>query len=244
MTRLHINVDHVATLRQQRNTLYPDPVTAALLAELAGVEGITVHLREDRRHIQPRDVKILRQSVQTTLNLEMAATEAMVAFALELKPDVCTLVPEKREEQTTEGGLDVVGNESALRGVVEQLQGAGIKVSLFIDPGTDQVRASQAVGAQQVELHTGDYCNARGAEQEAELQRLIDGAAAAAEQGLAVAAGHGLSYTDVGPVAAIPQVEELNIGHGIVARAVLVGIERAVIDMREAIDRAQVETDQ
>lgn len=238
MTRLHVNVDHVATLRQQRTTLYPDPVTAAALAELAGAVGITVHLREDRRHIQRRDVEILRKTAQTILNLEMAATEQMVAIALELKPDVCTLVPEKREEQTTEGGLDVLANEAHLGDVVSSLSEAGIRVSLFIDPDEEQVRASARVNAKTVELHTGDYCEARGAEQAKELERLRRAALVAGDIGLEVAAGHGLSYIDVAPVAAIPQIEELNIGHGIVARAVLVGMERAVREMREAIERA------
>lgn len=239
MTRLHVNVDHVATLRQQRTTLYPDPVTAAALAELAGAVGVTVHLREDRRHIQRRDVEILRKTVQTILNLEMAATDEMLATALELGPDVCTLVPEKREEQTTEGGLDVVGSESSLSLFVEKLRDAGARVSLFIDPDEEQVRASARVKAQVVELHTGDYCEARGHEQEAELERLRRSAEIAADVGLEVAAGHGLSYVDVAPVAAIPQVEELNIGHGIIARAVLVGMERAVREMREAIEKAE-----
>ncbi len=239
MTRLHVNIDHVATLRQQRGTLYPDPVAAAALVELAGAEGITVHLREDQRHIQPRDVEILRQTVGTILNLEMAATEAMLKLALRIGPDVCTLVPEKREERTTEGGLDVAGDEARLAKYIEELARPERKVSLFIDPDPDQVRASARVKAQMVELHTGDYCNTRGQARQRELTKLINAAELAAELGLRVAAGHGLSYTDVGPVAAIEQVEELNIGHGIMARAVLVGLERAVREMREAIDRGE-----
>jgi pyridoxine 5-phosphate synthase len=239
MTRLHVNVDHVATLRQQRGTIYPDPVTAASMAELAGAEGITVHLREDRRHIQLRDVEILRQTVQTILNLEMAATEEMLDIALRIKPEVCTLVPEKREEQTTEGGLDVVGGEEHLEAFISKLLEGGIRVSLFIDPEEDQVRASSRVGAQMVELHTGDYCEARGEEQQSELEKLIEASRSAVSMGLRVAAGHGLSYTDVGPVSAIDEVEELNIGHGIISRAVLIGIERAIIDMRESMDRGE-----
>jgi pyridoxine 5-phosphate synthase len=238
MTRLHVNIDHVATLRQQRDTRYPDPVAAAAIAELAGADGITVHLREDRRHIQPRDVEILRKTVETILNLEMAATAPMLDVAAAVAPDVCTLVPEKRAERTTEGGLDVVSGEAKLGPFVARLIEAGIRVSLFIDPDREQILASRRVGAQMVELHTGDYCGARGAEKERELDRLRTGAEVAAAEGLRVAAGHGLCYTDVGPVAAIPQIEELNIGHGIIARAVLVGLDRAVREMREAMDRA------
>ncbi len=237
MTRLHINVDHVATIRQQRDTVYPDPVGAAVLAELAGADGITVHLREDRRHIQPRDVEILRRTVGTVLNLEMATTDEMLDFALSIGPDVCTLVPEKREEKTTEGGLAVAGDEAHLARYIEKLASPERKISLFIDPSADQVRASARVGAQMVELHTGDYCEARGAEKARQLERLQRAATLAAEEGLAVAAGHGLSYTDVGPVAAIEEVEELNIGHGIISRAVLVGMERAVLEMQEAMER-------
>lgn len=239
MTRLHVNIDHVATLRQQRGTRYPDPVTAAALAELAGADGITVHLREDRRHIQPRDVEILRQTVQTILNLEMAATEPMLATALTVGPEVCTLVPEKREEQTTEGGLDVVGGRNHLTPFVTKLKQGGIRVSLFIDPELDQVRASKEAGAQMIELHTGDYCNHRGADQQRELDKLRSAASEAAALDMMVAAGHGLSYTDVSPVAAIAEVEELNIGHGIIARAVLVGLERAVHEMLQAMERGE-----
>jgi pyridoxine 5-phosphate synthase len=235
MTRLHVNVDHVATLRQQRGTQYPDPVTAAALAELAGADGITVHLREDRRHIQPRDVELLRQTVQSILNLEMAATDQMISTALRIKPEVCTLVPEKRQEQTTEGGLDVVSGREHLAPGVAKLRGGGVRVSLFIDPEPAQVRSSKEVGAQMVELHTGDYCRQRGEDKERELDKLRAAARQARGLGLMVAAGHGLSYTDVGPVAAIAEVEELNIGHGLICRAVLVGLERAVHDMHRAI---------
>ena len=235
MTRLNVNVDHVATLRQQRDTRYPDPVAAALLAEMAGADGITVHLREDRRHIQPRDVEILRQTVQATLNLEMACTDAMLEVALRVKPDFCTLVPEKREERTTEGGLDVAGDEARVTRFVAELRRGGIRVSLFVDPEGDQLLAAARAKAPMVELHTGDYCSSAGAAKATELGRLVAAAGLAAEHGLSVAAGHGLSYLDVGPVAAIQQVEELNIGHSIIARAVLVGMHRAVVEMREAI---------
>jgi pyridoxine 5-phosphate synthase len=239
--RLHVNVDHVATLRQARGTRYPDPVWAAALVELAGADGVTVHLREDRRHIQDRDVRVLRESVRGVLNLEMAATDEMVAIARELKPDIVTLVPEKRQERTTEGGLDVA--QPALPRALAALAQADIPVSLFIDPSEAAVRGAEALKAPRVELHTGDYCErvhpvdpAPGA---AELARLAQAARLAAELGLHVAAGHGLDYGNVGPVAAIPEVTELNIGHALVARAVLVGIERAVAEMRAAIARGR-----
>jgi pyridoxine 5-phosphate synthase len=237
---LHVNIDHVATLRQARGTSYPDPLWAAPLVELAGADGITVHLREDRRHIQDRDVRLLRQTVRGTLNLEMAATDEMVAIAREVAPDVVTLVPEKRAERTTEGGLDVTGARASLERAIETLVGAGIPVSLFIDPTEEAVRASRELGAPRIELHTGDYCerahpvnHAPGDEERARLARA---AALGAKLGLHVAAGHGLDYGNVGPVAAIAEIEELNIGHAIVARAVLVGMERAVREMRAAID--------
>src|SRR5439155_2301609 len=209
------------------------------LAELAGADGITIHLREDRRHIQDRDLRILRDTVGTVLNLEMAATDEMVGIALGVRPDIVTLVPEKRQERTTEGGLDVVGQRDIVASAVKALGGGGIPVSLFIDPTEEAVRASQAVGAPRVELHTGDYCEARGAKQQAELGRLAQAARLGAELGLHVAAGHGLTVDNVGEVAAIPEVVELNIGHAIVARAVLVGLERAVREMIDAIRRAR-----
>ena len=242
--KLHVNVDHVATLRQARGTSYPDPVWAASLVELAGGDGITVHLREDRRHIQDRDVRILRQTVRGVLNLEMAATDEMVAIAREVKPDVVSLVPEKRQEQTTEGGLDVTGAaKESIGKAIATLVGDGIAVSLFIDPSEEAIAASKELGAPRVELHTGDYCNAwRGlptSESQKELARIERSAVRGAELGLHVAAGHGLDYGNVGDVAAIAQIEELNIGHAIVARAVLVGMERAVREMREAIDRVR-----
>ncbi len=238
--RLGVNVDHVATLRQSRRTHYPDPVAAALLAELAGADQITIHLREDRRHIQERDLQIMRKTVATRLNLEMAATQEMVKIAYGVKPDLCTLVPERREELTTEGGLDVVGGRETVRRVVKTLRDAEIEVSLFIDPDLDQVKAAHRAEAQVVELHTGRYCDARlAADGRRELARLIDACKAAAKLGLAVAAGHGLNYHNVGPVAAIPEIEELNIGHAIVGRAVLVGMERAVREMKELIRQAR-----
>jgi len=230
--RLGVNVDHVATVRQARKAAYPDPVAAAVLAELAGAEQITVHLREDRRHIQDRDLKILRSTCQTLLNLEMAATQEMVKIAYEVRPDVATLVPERREELTTEGGLDVSGQLEAIRKATRTLQDAEIAVSLFIDPDLDQVRASHKCGANRVELHTGRYCQARRPEDRArELSRIVDAAKTASKLGMGVAAGHGLSYSNVQPIARIREIDELNIGHAIVARAVLVGFERAVSEM-------------
>jgi pyridoxine 5-phosphate synthase len=234
--RLGVNIDHIATIRQARGTTEPDPVTAAALAELAGAHGIVCHLREDRRHIQDRDLRILRETVKTHLNLEMAATEEMVRIALNTKPDMCTLVPERREELTTEGGLDVEGQESHLKGVVQELKSAGIVVSLFVDATMNQVKASERVGAQVVELHTGGYCEATGmGEAMQELGKLEDMALAAEKLGLRVSAGHGLNYRNVVPVATIAQVEELNIGHSIISRSVLVGIEMAVREMLDLI---------
>jgi pyridoxine 5-phosphate synthase len=236
--RLGVNVDHVATLRQSRRTLYPDPVHAAMLAEMAGADQITIHLREDRRHIQERDLQVLRRTVQTRLNLEMAATQEMVKIAYEAKPDACTLVPERREELTTEGGLDVAANRDAVRTVVKALKDGDITVSLFIDPDVDQVRAAHRVEAEVIEIHTGRYCDARlEQDRRRELARVVDAAKAAAKLGLRVAAGHGLNYQNVLPVAAIGEIEEFNIGHAIVAHAVMVGMERAVREMRELIAR-------
>ncbi|MSP60649.1 MAG: pyridoxine 5'-phosphate synthase [Myxococcales bacterium] len=233
--RLHINIDHVATLRQARCVRYPDPVWAASLCELAGADGITCHLREDRRHIQDRDVRLLRETVRTVLNLEMAATDEMVRIALELKPDIVTLVPEKREERTTEGGLDVVAHSSIIGRAVRALREGGIAVSLFIDPTRAAVTASAGLGATRIELHTGDYCAAGGGAQAAELERLAAAAAEGVRLGLPVAAGHGLDYPNVAAVAALDGVEELNIGHAVVARAVFSGLDRAVRDMIHAI---------
>ncbi len=233
--RLHVNVDHVATIRQARGVSYPDPVWAAALCELAGADGITVHLREDRRHIQDRDVELLRQTVRTVLNLEMAATEEMVRIAERLRPDICTIVPEKREERTTEGGLDLTVNPEQLRNHIQRLQEVGIRVSLFVNPDRNVVAQAKDIGADIVELHTGYYCDASGERAAVELDRLAQAAEAAVHAGLRVAAGHGLDYPNVAAVAAIPGIEELNIGHAIVARAVLVGLERAVREMRERI---------
>ena len=236
--RLGVNVDHVATLRQSRHTAYPDPVQAAMLAELAGADQITIHLREDRRHIQERDLSVMRKTVRVLLNLEMAATQEMVKIAYEAKPDVCTLVPERREELTTEGGLDVAANRDAVRTVVKTLKDAEMAVSLFIDPDVDQVRAAHRVEADVVEIHTGRYCDARLAQdRRRELARIVDAAKAAAKLGLRVAAGHGLNYQNVTGVAAVSEIEELNIGHAIVGHAVLVGMERAVREMKELLAR-------
>lgn len=234
--RLGVNIDHVATLRQARKARYPDPVTAAAMAELAGAQQITLHLREDRRHIQDRDLKIMRETCKTALNLEMAATADLVKIAYEIKPDISTLVPERREELTTEGGLDVVSRRDDVRKVVKTLRDAEIEVSLFIDPDIDQVRAAHKADATRIELHTGRYCDARTArERAAELSRIVDCAKAATKLGIGVAAGHGLNYENVQPVARLAEIAELNIGHAIVARAVLVGMERAVREMLELI---------
>jgi len=236
MTRLGVNVDHVATLRQARKVGYPDPVTAAAIAELAGAGQITIHLREDRRHIQERDLKILRETCQTMLNLEMAATQEMVKVAYEYKPDIVTLVPERREELTTEGGLDVNAQREAIARVVKTLKDGEIAVSLFIDPDLDQVKASHKVSADRVELHTGRYCEAHNEkERQRELGRIIDVAKAATRLGMGCAAGHGLNYENVQAVARIAEIDELNIGHAIVARAVLVGFDRAVREMVELL---------
>ncbi|MDJ0687698.1 MAG: pyridoxine 5'-phosphate synthase [Xenococcaceae cyanobacterium MO_188.B32] len=236
MLTLGVNIDHVATIRQARRTVEPDPVAAAVLAELAGADGITVHLREDRRHIQDRDVRLLRQTVRTHLNLEMAPTEEMVNIALEIKPDYVTLVPEKREEVTTEGGIDIVSNFDRFSEVVKQLQGAGIPVSWFIDAEETQIEAAAKTEAKFIELHTGKYAEAKDeASKQQELTILTKGAEQAIATGLRVNAGHGLTYWNVYPVACIPGMEELNIGHTIISRAVLVGMKRAVREMKLAM---------
>ncbi len=236
MATLGVNIDHVATIRQARRTVEPDPVGAAVLAELAGADGITVHLREDRRHIQDRDVRLLRQTVRTHLNLEMAATDEMVNIALDVKPDYVTLVPERREEVTTEGGLDIAGQLDRMKQVVGTLQDAGIPVSLFIDADEQQIKASAATQAQFIELHTGQYAEAHDESSRAKaLSILSTGCQQAIEQGLRVNAGHGLTYWNVYPVACLSGMEELNIGHTIISRAVLVGLERAVREMKQAI---------
>lgn len=233
--RLGINVDHVATVRQARRIDIPDPVEAAMLAERAGADGITVHLREDRRHIQERDVALLRQRLTTKLNLEMAATRAMVAQALQFQPDDVCLVPERRAELTTEGGLDVVSNRAQILDVVTALQVAGIRVGLFVDPDERQIQASREVAAHCVEIHTGAYSNASGAGALVELDAIRHAARFAAGLGLEVHGGHGLNLTNVQPVAAIDEIRELNIGHSIVARAIMVGMVQAVAEMKQCM---------
>jgi pyridoxine 5-phosphate synthase len=234
--RLGVNIDHVATVRQARRVPDPDPVQAAMLAELGGAHGITVHLRSDRRHIQDRDVEILRHTVKTRLNVEMASTQEMVKIALTVKPDQVTLVPERREELTTEGGLDVVLNSVQLKPTVRMLEEGGIRVSLFVDPDLEQVKESHKVDAKAVEINTAAYADARDARsREAALRRVVDAARFGRKLGLDVHAGHGLTYQNVAAIAAISEMSELNIGHNIVARAVLVGMERAVREMLEAM---------
>jgi pyridoxine 5-phosphate synthase len=237
MVRLHINIDHVATLRNARGTLYPDPIFAAGLCELAGADGITAHLREDRRHMKDADIEQLRASVTTLLNLEMAATDEMLAIAERVRPDVITLVPERREELTTEGGLDVLATRRAVEKVATRARACGIKLSLFIAADPQQIEVSREVGARQIEFHTGEYAHARGSARAEALSRLARGARLAQKLGLEVAAGHGLTRANVGAVTAIAEIEELNIGHAVIADAVLVGLERAVRDMRAAMER-------
>ncbi|MBZ9568651.1 pyridoxine 5'-phosphate synthase [Modicisalibacter tunisiensis] len=232
---LGVNIDHVATLRQARGTRYPDPVQAALLAEEAGADGITLHLREDRRHIQEHDVRRLAEVVNTRINLEMAVTEEMVAFAERVKPANVCLVPEKREELTTEGGLDVVGGRATIAPACERLAAAGCEVSLFIDPDPEQIRAAHEIGAPVIELHTGAYAEARGETARLEHARVAAAAELALELGLTVNAGHGLHYHNVEPIAAIPGINELNIGHAIIARALFVGLKEAVAEMKRLV---------
>ena len=236
--RLGVNVDHVANIRQCRGTRYPDPVMAAWLAEQAGADQITVHLREDRRHVNELDLRILRQTVTTALNLELAANEDVLSIACDVRPEMATLVPERRQELTTEGGLAVAGREAEVAAIVTRLKAAGCRVNLFIDPDPASVRAAKACGADQVELHTGQYALTRGSEREAELHRIAEASAEGGRIGIAVAAGHGLDYTNTEAVCTIPEVEELNIGHSIVARAVFVGFEAAVREMIAIIGRA------
>lgn len=239
MARLGVNIDHVATIRQARRTIEPDPVWAAVLAELGGAHGITVHLREDRRHIQDRDLRVLRETVQVKLNLEMAADDAVTQIALNVRPHQCTLVPEKREEVTTEGGLDVAGQRDRVARCVDRLLSAGLEVSLFIDPDERQIAASKALGVQAVELHTGRYADAATEpDRERELTQIRAAGGIAVEHGLKLHMGHGLTYRNVVPIARIPDVGELNIGHSIVARAVMVGFTQAVKEMRELIERS------
>jgi pyridoxine 5-phosphate synthase len=239
MIRLGVNVDHVATVRQARMAEVPDPVEAALLAEKAGANGITVHLREDRRHIQERDVRLLRERVKTKVNLEMAVIPAILKLAAKLRPDDACFVPEKRRELTTEGGLDVVAHKSRVKDAVARLQDRGIHVALFIDPIKSQIDCARAVGAHAVEIHTGAYCNAGGAKREAQRQKIIAAAKLANALGLEVHGGHGLDYENVTPIAQIREIVELNIGHSIIARAVIVGIEQAVREMKELLAKAR-----
>jgi pyridoxine 5-phosphate synthase len=239
MIRLGINVDHVATVRQARGIDEPDPVAAALLAEKAGADGITVHLREDRRHIQERDVRQLRERCLTKVNLEMAATPEMVKLAAKLAPDDACFVPEKRRELTTEGGLDVVAHKRKIKDAVARLQDRGIHVALFIDPVRAQIDCARAVGAHAVEIHTGAYCNRTGARRQKELRAIVAAAKLARSHGLEVHGGHGLNYDNVQPIAKIPEIVELNIGHSIIARAIFVGIEQAVREMKELLVRAR-----
>ena len=236
MPRLGVNIDHVATIRQARRTIEPDPVWAAALAELAGADGITLHLREDRRHIQDRDLRVLKQTVQVKLNLEMAAEPSITEIAIDVRPHQATLVPERREEVTTEGGLDVIGHRDRVAKCVDRLLEAGIEVSLFIDADRAQIDASEKLGAHAVELHTGRYADAQTpADRDRELTQLADAGHWALERGLLLHMGHGLTYRNVIPVARIAGVSELNIGHSIVARAVMVGFERAVREMKELV---------
>ncbi|MDG3438303.1 pyridoxine 5'-phosphate synthase [Vibrio parahaemolyticus] len=230
---LGVNIDHIATLRNARGTKYPDPVHAAEIAERAGADGITIHLREDRRHILDRDVRILRETIQTRMNLEMAVTEEMVEIALKTKPEFVCLVPEKREELTTEGGLDVVGQLEKVKAATQKLTEAGIKVSLFIDADRQQIEAAKQCGAPFIELHTGHYADAETEEeQQAELKKIAAGASYAGDLGIIVNAGHGLTYHNVAPIAALPEIYELNIGHSIIGRAVFDGLEKSVAEMK------------
>ncbi len=236
---LGVNIDHVATLRQARGTRYPDPVQAAILAEEAGADGITIHPREDRRHIQDRDVLLLKDVLQTRMNLEMAVTDEMLAFAEKVRPECVCLVPEKREELTTEGGLDVVGQEDRVAAACERLARIGAEVSLFIDPDPAQIDAAVRCGAPVVELHTGEYAEARGEAQEAAFRTLVTAVSYAARKGLVVNAGHGLNYQNTERVAAIDGIHELNIGHAIIGRAVFTGLKEAVRDMKSILDQAR-----
>jgi pyridoxine 5-phosphate synthase len=236
MAKLGLNVDHIATVRQARGGIEPDPVTAAALGELAGAEGITIHLREDRRHIQDRDLEILRRTVKTKLNLEMAATQEMVRIALKVKPEQVTLVPEKRQELTTEGGLDVIVHAKLITDAVKRLHDGGIVVSLFVDPNQEQIKSANKTGADCIEIHTGAYAEAVDwPNQERELEAIDTAIKLARKVGLGVNAGHGLNYVNIKALAAIGGIEEYNIGHSVIARAMLVGLDRAVRDMVELI---------
>lgn len=238
--KLGVNVDHIATLREARKIAEPDPVNAALIAEMAGADSIIMHLREDRRHIQDKDLELARKLIKTKLNLEMAPTQEMVKIALDVRPHTSTLVPERREELTTEGGLDVLSQVEHLRKVIKLLQDAGIRVSLFIDPDPDQIKAAHRLGADAVEIHTGRYAEARNEEERIKkLEEVEESAKFASKLRLFVAAGHGLNYVNVKDIAKIEEIEELNIGHSIIGRAVFVGIENAVKEMKEIIIRSR-----
>ncbi|MCL9781519.1 pyridoxine 5'-phosphate synthase [Vibrio sp. S4M6] len=237
---LGVNIDHIATLRNARGTQYPDPVHAAEIAERAGADGITIHLREDRRHINDRDVRILRETLQTRMNLEMAVTDEMVEIALNTQPDFVCLVPEKREELTTEGGLDVAGQLEKIKAATEKLTAAGIQVSLFIDADREQIDAAKACGAPFIELHTGHYADAKTeADMQDELKKIAAAASYASDLEITVNAGHGLTYHNVAPIAALPEIYELNIGHSIIGRAVFDGLAKAVSDMKSVMDAAR-----
>jgi pyridoxine 5-phosphate synthase len=236
---LGVNIDHVATLRQARRARYPDPLYAALMAEEAGADSITLHLREDRRHIQDRDVAAMRGALQTRMNLEMAVTEEMIRIAQQVLPQDCCLVPESRQEVTTEGGLDVFGQSARIGDAVQALGKSGIRVSLFIDPDPAQIEAANRAGAPVIELHTGTYADSSGAARAREFERMLTAAKFAARLGLIVNAGHGLNYHNVEPIAAIPEIVELNIGHAIVARSIVDGLAKAVRDMKELMRAAR-----
>ena len=239
MIRLGVNVDHVATVRQARRVDVPDPVEAALVAEAAGADGITVHQREDRRHIQERDVQLLRERLQTKLNLEMAVTPAMVAFAENIRPDDACFVPEKREELTTEGGLDVFSHREKIGEAAQRLQSLGVRVTLFVDPERAQIEASREACAHAVEIHTGAYCNALGIEREKQLRAVVEASKLAQSLGLEVHGGHGLNYDNVLAIAQIYEMTELNIGHSIVARAIIVGIAQATREMKDILNKSR-----
>jgi pyridoxine 5-phosphate synthase len=237
--RLGVNIDHVATVREARGSAYPDPIRAAKIAEAAGADGITAHLREDRRHISDSDIERLSRALSIPLNLEMAATDEMLEIALRAKPHAACIVPEKREERTTEGGIDAAGQHNRLAPLVRQLSAARIRVSMFVEPDKSQLDAAKALGAPVVELHTGAYCDASGAEQARLLQKLRDGAAYGASLGLEIHAGHGLTYDNVRPIAAIPQIRELNIGHFLIGEAIFIGLENSIGRMRALMDEAR-----
>lgn len=236
MATLGVNIDHIATIRQSRGGIEPEPIHGATISELAGCNGITAHLREDRRHMQDRDIYLLKQVVTTALNLEMAVTSEMIQIACDVRPYMCTLVPEKREERTTEGGLLVRGREDELKTAITQLKESNILVSIFIDPDINQIKAAKKTGATHIELHTGYYANATGTQELEELEKLKMAAAAAHKLGFIVNAGHGLDYHNTAPVAAIENMNELNIGHSIISRSIFVGLERAVQDMLRIIN--------